>query len=249
MRILMYHEITPSQPTEIHAVWVEQFAAQMAWLNHAGYQVVQLQDWIANPQARAHVDSRKAIAITFDDGYLDNYTIALPILEQYHFSATIFLATGYIGKTSAWRSGQEANTPMLDWHHVYEMSQRQIRFGTHTVNHVDLLKLDLDCAQQELFLSRQQLAQKLGKPVILFSYPYSQVNNAVKQLVISAGYAAACTYEPDYAGEAGKDIYQLNRIGILATDSMQDFVAKIRGSWRKQMLWYKRVIRKYALRH
>jgi len=79
-------------------------------------------DWLAG---RVQYD-RPPCALTFDDGWLDNYTVAFPLLQQYGATATIFLVTGAIG-----------NSEMMSWAQVDEMERAGIRFGSHTVTHSD----------------------------------------------------------------------------------------------------------------
>jgi peptidoglycan/xylan/chitin deacetylase (PgdA/CDA1 family) len=234
----MYHEITDT-PHEIHAVKVDQFAAQVEWLARSGYSVLDLQDWITSSKTRILSRKRKSIAITFDDGYLDNYTNASPILEHYGFCATVFLVTGYIGKTSLWRSGKDARIPLVDWPHIYEMQKRGICFGSHSIHHVDLGNEEQPSIEKELCISRKYLSAKLGQTVNLFSYPFSGLDRGVKQQVKAAGYSAALTYKPECVNDAGRDLYELNRIGILATDSLLDFIGKVKGSFNKRLRWYK----------
>jgi peptidoglycan/xylan/chitin deacetylase (PgdA/CDA1 family) len=239
MHILMYHEITAKDPSDVHAICVQHFIEQMGWLRQAGYRVISLAEWVKASQSRKAMSSSEAdattVAITFDDGYQDNYTLALPVLLEYNFPATIFLASGLIEATSRWRSGALANSLMLTWAQVLEMSSLGIEFGSHTATHADLTRLNQETIDEELRASRRQIEQQLGRPVELFAYPYSRSTTGIKQQVRTAGYQAACTYRPFYVGRAGRDPFELQRIGILATDTLPDFKAKLQGSLQRQM--------------
>src|SRR5579859_1596063 len=112
MRILMYHEVTEHEPEEIHAVSTAAFSAQMRWLRQAGYEAVSLPDCLA-AGGRRPLTHANPIVITFDDGYRNNYTNAWPILAEHGFVGTIFLVTGRMGQTSAWRPGALGRAPLL----------------------------------------------------------------------------------------------------------------------------------------
>jgi peptidoglycan/xylan/chitin deacetylase (PgdA/CDA1 family) len=231
----MYHEIVEGEPQEVHAVSVHRFADQMAWLRNAGYRVVSLADGLTVCKSTPTSDT---VAITFDDGYQDNYTIALPLLLEHQFPATIFLVTGCMGVTSAWRTGRLSLSPMLTWPQAREMAALGVTFGSHTLTHPDLTGLDANAARQELVASRQQIEDALGCRAEIFAYPYSRLNARVKDLVRESGYRLACTYRPNYVGPAGRNCLELERIGILADDTLDDFRQKLRGDLRRRAAWY-----------
>lgn len=252
MKILEYHEIVNGEPQEIHAVKAAQFNAQMAWLHENDYRVIRLSDYVRwSRQGHFPEDlTRKKeslIALTFDDGYQDNYDTALPILQKVGFPATIFLATGLIGKSSAWREAELGQTAMLTWEQILEMNSLNIEFGSHTVSHADLTQLDSGRVEQELRLSREEIEIRLGQVVTLFSYPFSRSNSLVKRAVQQAGYQAACTYRPFYVNKAGRDLYNLQRIGIIADDDLSDFVEKITSSISKRLKWSRYLVRRSIL--
>jgi peptidoglycan/xylan/chitin deacetylase (PgdA/CDA1 family) len=248
MRILLYHEVVADEPREIHAVAVRRFAAQMAWLRQAGYRVVALEDWLALGGARGLAAGqgrplpRNAVAITFDDGYRDNYSAAWPVLQEHGFPATVFLVTGSMGGTSCWREGALDRTPMLTWAQVREMARSGVAFGAHTVTHPRLTGLDLESAGRELADSRDQIEQRLGRPVLSVAYPYSQLDPQIKALAGRCGYRLGCTYRPGYVGSAGRDALALERIAILATDTLDAFQGKVRGGLRWRAAWYRRML-------
>lgn len=243
MHILMYHEVVEGEPQEIHAVSVRQFAEQMRWLRQSGYKVVSLEDWLASRVGLGPVLPAKSIAITFDDGYRDNYDTAWPILLEYGFRATVFLTVALLGQTSRWREGSLALAPLLTWEQVREMQRQGIRFGSHTLTHADLTVLPYSAVKKELQESRQLIEQELGTPIRTFAYPSSRENARVRQLVQEIGYDLACTYQPGYVGAAGKDAYRLQRIGILATDTIDDFAQKVNGTVQRRVAWYVRLLR------
>ena len=237
----MYHEIVQGEPQEIHAVTAAAFKEQMKWLRDNDYRVIKLVDQI-NADTSLPSTSSRTVALTFDDGYLDNYSNAWPILDEFGFTATIFLVSNYVGETSTWREGAFSHAPLLGWDQAREMSAAGITFGSHSATHPDLSTLARDDEKKELLRSKEQIEEHIGEPVDTFSYPFSRYNPATMSLVKETDFKAACTYQPFYVGSAGRDPFELQRIGILANDTLEDFSAKVRGSFFRQMYWYRRLL-------
>jgi peptidoglycan/xylan/chitin deacetylase (PgdA/CDA1 family) len=233
----MYHEIVSGEPQEIHAVSVAQFTSQMNWLQQNGYTIVGFESQLSN-DLRNILFPQKSVVLTFDDGYLDNYTNALPVLQQLGISATFFLIGGYIGSTSKWRKGNLSTTPLLNLQQVREMDRMGMQFGSHSMTHSDLTTLIPETLKQEISQSRNELEQALGKTVDTFSYPYSRYNSLTIECLKAHKYRLACTFQPGYVGRAGSKQFELQRIGIIATDSLKNFTMKVRGSLTKQLSWY-----------
>lgn len=242
MKILAYHQIVQGQPANIHAVTATVFAAQMAWLKQGGYHIVTIEEYADRLRAGQKPEPR-SIALTFDDGYRDNYTEALPILSEYAFPATIFLVTAYVGGQRGWGQDPGQGEPLLTWSEVQAMQSQGINFGAHTCTHPDLAGIPLDQASKEIADPRPLLEERLGRPILSFCYPYSSVNPQLKALVQASGYRVACSYRPHYVGHAGTDLYELQRIAVLATDSLADFQAKVQGSLARRVNWHVRRLR------
>ena len=246
MRILMYHEIVADQPHEIHAVSVDQFTAQMYWLHQAGYTTASFDFLSLSSMKSRAVSTQKSIIITFDDGYLDNFTNALPVLDELNFRATLFITSGFLDSTSKWREGPFANTPMLNRQQVREMDQMGMQIGSHSLSHPDLTRLPLKILEWELHQSRDELEQVIGKPVDTFAYPYSRYNKQTIEFLKVLRYQLACTYNPGYVGLAGSKQFELQKMKIIATNSIKDFQMKVRGSPIRLLAQYLRKFEKNA---
>ena len=237
MRILMYHDVVVGTPQEVHGVSVEQFTEQMQWLHDAGYQVIGIEDWFAAQRVGKSTPAN-AVAITFDDGFEDNYTRAWPILQRHGFTATIFLVTATLAATSAWREGNLARAPMLTPQQILEMAEDGVTFGSHTISHRRLTQLsdvaEIDC---ELVASKAVLEQLLQREVLSVCYPFSQVNALIKARARAAGYQMGFTYAPGYVGAPGRDWLELRRTGILATDTVESFAQKVRADASLRLRW------------
>lgn len=246
MRILMYHEVSKEDPADILTVRHDRFSEQMTWLKINGYQFTTISDLISDKPSGQKATVRKSIALTFDDGYLDTYTTAWSVLRENDISASVFLVSGRVGKTSAWRKGALANKPLMSWDNAREMLAGGIQFGSHTVTHPHLSKLEAGDIELEIKDSRRQIEEQLEQSITHFSYPYSSANPSVYYALRKAGYSHACTYRDHYVGGTGHNLLALQRIIILSTDTLEDFAAKVRSNLRLRLRWYRvHLIKKY----
>ena len=169
--ILMYHSISDNLFGMSHPYFhintlPEVFSAQMRWLRNSGFRTIGLPEVLTGLQTGE--DFSKTVAITFDDGYRDFYTDALPVLKQCGFTATLFLATDRIRNTPARIEGAD----YLTWSDVRELHAEGIYFGSHTVTHPDMRSLAPEQLEYELGRSKEVLEEHLGVPVESFSHPH-----------------------------------------------------------------------------
>ncbi len=170
--ILMYHSISDnlfgkSHPYSHINTSPEVFRRQMVGLRQAGYRSIDLSELMKGLENGT--DLAKTVVITFDDGYQDFLTDAMPSLKQCGFTATIFLATGRIQETSMRLEGVD----YLAWREVRELHKEGIRFGSHTVTHPDLRCLGPEQIEYELGYSKEVIEQNLGVAVTSFAYPFA----------------------------------------------------------------------------
>jgi peptidoglycan/xylan/chitin deacetylase (PgdA/CDA1 family) len=144
-----------------------------------------------------------------------------------------------VGKTSAWREGTLANTALMSWDNAREMAAGGIQFGSHTVTHPRLNKLEARAVELEIKDSRRQIEEQLEQSITHFSYPYSSTNPSVYFALRKAGYTHACTYRDHYVGGTGHNLLALQRIIVLSTDTLEDFAAKVCSNLRQRLRWYR----------
>ncbi len=179
--ILMYHLIDePAKGSSIY-VGVDSFERQMEFLKLHRYHVVPLESLAEDIKSGKKIPW-KTVAITFDDGTLDNFTNAFPILRKMGFPATIFMITSNIGRPG-WLG--EEDLRILD--------SSGITIGSHTMSHAFLPELSAEEVRTELTGSKEKLEALLGHEVKLFSYPAGGVTPEVEEAVKEAGYTAAVT--------------------------------------------------------
>lgn len=198
----------------------------MQYLRANNYNIVNL-DTINEHLSNKTKLPEKTIAITLDDGFSDNYENALPIFQEFEIPATIFLASGMMGKTNSWmHSDGFPKRSMLSWTQIKEMHGQGISFGAHTVNHVKLPELSPTEMLTELINSKQQIEEKLGITVKHFAYPYGLLDNTVRAMTEKAGFITACSTRSGF-NNIETDQLTLRRLEIYGDDSVRALKQKI----------------------
>lgn len=227
--ILMYHKVNPDPSVGGYGLRVTPrvFERQMRYLKANGYNTISLTDVAGYYQSRKPLP-RRPVVITFDDGYLDNYTYAYPILKKYNMTATIFVVANTIGGINDfdYKAGRQPPNRMAGWKEIKEMDQGGLTIGSHTLNHPHLAEIDLGEARREIAESKNKLEQGLGRPVTTFCYPYGSYNQSVAQLVRESGYVASVTTEQGL-GRKDDGIYTLKRIRVRGDYSQQKFLYEL----------------------
>ena len=186
--IAMYHSVLPdASPENRLVVSPATFEKQMAFLKKHRYSVLWLEDAAELMAGRRSRLPARAVVLTFDDGNLDNYTYAFPILKKYGLPATIFIPVDFIGQPGK-----------LTWEQIKEMqASGLVRFGSHSLSHCFLERLtDQEQLAAEVRGSKKAIEEMLGVEVATFSYPCGRLNDAVRGMVEQAGYRAAVVTNP-----------------------------------------------------
>ncbi|NQT00247.1 MAG: polysaccharide deacetylase family protein [Candidatus Omnitrophica bacterium] len=234
-RALVYHLVV-DRPIENE--WDEQttpkdlFESQMKYLCDNQYNVLSCTQALRYLINRENIPP-KTIAITFDDGYKDNYTNALPVLKKYNFPATLFLTADLLRDYS----GREN---FLSRSELLEMKDSGIiDFGCHGLTHRALTLLDEQRLNEEIRTARQRLEEITGGKIELFAYPFGHsgsYNQDVVNKVRREGFLGAFT--ATFGLNHPKiDIFLLRRNRISWLDDLSEFEKHLSGAYDWYALW------------
>ena len=228
LRVLMYHRISDTLDSDILAVTPFAFAQQMMWLREEGWTVLPVREALLRLE-KGSLPPRAA-AITFDDGYRDNYDEVFPILLRQGFPATIFPVTGFVLGESEHRRyrGHYPWVPYLTVEQIREMKGAGIDFGGHTHTHPHLTTISIEEATEEISRAKKLLDEWTGEKTTLFAYPNGLYSRDHFRILDGLGYEAAFSVRPG-ANRAGTLRWVLRRTEISGRDSLGDFIHKMNG--------------------
>lgn len=208
----MYHYVRDVDPTTDElgynlSIAPDLFEEHLAWLAENDYTPVRmdtltecLRGWRECPD--------NPVALTFDDGYVDAATEALPLLQRFGFTATFYIVTDFVGRPG-----------YMTWDDIRNLQANGMEIGSHTLSHPDLTYYDPEVVYDEIVLSRVIIQRKLGAPVHSFCYPLGRYDESyMPELVREAGYTNAVTTYPGF--EMGP-FYELPRRRILGGEGAE----------------------------
>jgi peptidoglycan/xylan/chitin deacetylase (PgdA/CDA1 family) len=225
--ILMYHAFgTEGEPASRYVVPIGRFERQMTWLRWMGYRVISLEELV---QSRRELPPARSVVITMDDGYADNYTLALPVLHRQSIPATIFVVSQIVGGRNNWSRGDELEgRPLVSWTDLRALRDAGVGIGAHTRTHPLLPRLGRREAESEIVGSRADLERALETPVTMFAYPYGEFDETAQALVERNGFLAGCGVG-DCLNEAATPVQALCRIEVFGTDTPITFLRLLLG--------------------
>ena len=188
--ILMYHSISEQADPRFARFVVQPhvFRRHMSYLAERGYQTMTVTA-LVNAWESGTPLPPNTVVLTFDDGFADFYTEVVPSLLDHHFTADLYLATGFVGKTCGWLgTSGEGNRPMLTWPRVQEVASLGFEIGSHTHSHPELDRCPASTTARELNDSRNELEDRLGGAVNTFAYPFGYWSKRVRGAVAEAGF-------------------------------------------------------------
>ena len=210
--VLMYHHVNPLKGDMV-TVTPEVFDGQMRHLNKSGYRTLTI-DELVSCIAGDTALKQKAAVITFDDGWLDNYLFAWPILEKYSINAAIFVVTDWVERASAERSKVPDSVPthgdskqliargecsrvVLNWDLIGKMRRNGlVKIYSHTRSHPESDQLSQADLANELAVSKAAIEERVKQPCPYLCWPKGKYNAAAVKIAQDAGYKALFTTNP-----------------------------------------------------
>jgi peptidoglycan/xylan/chitin deacetylase (PgdA/CDA1 family) len=224
--VLMYHEIADGSETSSRlAVTPAAFARQVAYLHDHGWRTISAAELsvilIDGPEA---LPERTAV-LSFDDGYENFYSRAMPQLAKYDFTATLFMTSGWVKDA---RPPGPGIPEMLSWAQLCDVAGTGIEIGAHSITHPQLDQLTDRQLQEELVSSKQRLEDKLGVAVPGLAYPFGYSNSAVRQAAQKAGYGYSYAVGNRIATQKA-DLFAIPRLTVKRSTTINEFGRLING--------------------
>ncbi len=246
IRILMFHKVGPKDPKigyEPTNIPPERFEEQIALLSKA-YNVISLHDAIALLKSGIDVTlKRPNVVITFNDGFLDNLTHALPILEKYNLPATLFITTQCCDQSITHpRYNNHDQAQHLTWDQVRELSQHPlITLGSHTLTHPFLSQTDQEQSYEEIIHSKAIIEEAIGRKIDFFCYPSGNYSERELTTLSGSNYIGAVTVKPGSNSIATPRL-ELRRTEVTEKDTPLELKKKLTGcyDWLYKILDIKR---------
>lgn len=237
-RILMYHMVSPHlRGGRFNGLRVTpgNFENQLRWLRRHGFHFFTVSELWTQRQTLPP----RSIALTFDDGYRDNLTNVLPLLEKYDAKATVYVVVDRHDRE--WSTTRKASHDSGELRREEKLSEDEllalarsgrVEIGAHTLTHPDLRGLPAPRLDDEIRGSALHLGTTLGVPVRSFAYPFGFFDDTAANAVAAAGYQTAVTTETGIANLATVDYLRIPRVKISGRDNLLAFVMRLRGGRR-----------------
>ncbi|MAC84750.1 MAG: polysaccharide deacetylase [Arcobacter sp.] len=237
-RVLMYHMISEHKKgTKFNGLRVSplEFEKQIKFLNDDNWTFFTMNELILNKDNLPE----KSIAITFDDGYEDNYTNALPILKKYNAKATIYLVVDRHDRE--WSSKRKKKNSSGELKRESKLSNNQVKeliesglieIGSHTMTHDNLSSLSKIEKEHEIFNSKKEIEKEFNIKCNSFCYPFGIYDKEDVSIVRKVAYTNATTTEKGIDDLKNKTLFELKRVTISGKDNIFAFKIKIKRGLR-----------------
>ena len=226
--VLVYHQIAaaPAKGAPFRSLYVapDAFARQMAFLRLLGYTGLSMTALV--PYLRGE-KTGKVVGITFDDGYLNNLTHALPVLQKQGFSSTCYAVSSLVGKTNLWDAHIGiAQTPLMNAGEIARWIAGGQEIGSHTASHVKLTDTPDAASMAEIAGGKSDLEGMANCEVPHFCYPYGSYDKRHVDMAREAGFETATTTGRSRC-LAGMSLLELPRVPVLRSTSLPVFWLKL----------------------
>lgn len=222
--ILMYHRIADI-PGDRNALPKERFEQQLQYLSLHNYHTITPDD-LYNYYVNNIKLPPNPILLTFDDGYTDNYTDALPLLQKYNMKAVVFPIYNWIGKTNEWENFGKKSTTTMTIDELKSWQNQGMDIQPHTANHPFLTQCNHQQLKLELSTAKQQFETLLQKTMDYLCYPYGFFNQQVIDVTKQSQYKMAFAIF-DHVPLWHINLFALPRIPIPSHQKMWEFKLKV----------------------
>ncbi|NME83118.1 polysaccharide deacetylase family protein [Clostridium sp. SM-530-WT-3G] len=211
--VLYYHSVNDSVDNEV-TISPSLLKKELEYIKNQGYTTLSLKE-VENYILNNQPIPEKSILITFDDGYMDNYYNAYPILKELNMKATIFCITSELD--GSYYLSEDA---------IKEMSKNNIDIESHTLNHPHLNSLTYDEQLKELTESKAKLENITGNKITAIAFPFGDYNEDSIKAAKNSGYTLAFTTNKGFASRDNNPL-ELDRIYVSSYYDMDTFISNL----------------------
>jgi peptidoglycan/xylan/chitin deacetylase (PgdA/CDA1 family) len=233
--VLLYHSISDDASSEVARFTISPkvFDEHMRHLAEEGYSSMTVTEFLpallapGSPDPPGDVLPERPVVVTFDDGFRDFLTSALPIMQRHGIRSTLYATTGFMGEgetPGTNRSGDE----MLSWGELAEVSRQGVEVGGHTHSHPMLDTLPHAAASDEITRCKALIEQHAGAAVASFAYPHGYSSAWIRRVVAGAGYTSACAVK-NAMSHTGDDRFAIARLMLEVSHTRGDFLRMLSG--------------------
>jgi peptidoglycan/xylan/chitin deacetylase (PgdA/CDA1 family) len=231
LTVLAYHRVNDLESDEsVYTVSTAQFREHVRYIR-GKFNVVTFAEAL---EMKADTEAaRDTLVLTLDDGYLDNFTNAAPILEDCGLKACFFLTTDLIDAAPDGRP-VEGDFPGMTWEQACELRRRGFEVGVHTRSHPNLARLPLEEARREILSAKARTEEMLGEPVRYFAYPggkWGTHANAAVAGIVAQEFSVCCTTMRGRNPLRTMDMLAVNRIAVHNWWSSFHFARELEGTF------------------
>jgi len=212
--ILLYHNISKTFSPYGSIVFPDVFRKHIRFIKSKGIRFL-------HPDEFFKEDS--GILLTFDDGFVDLYEFAFPVLMDEKVPAVVFVVSGFAGKKNEWEVTMGKSFTHLSWDKIKEMHKYGVTIGSHSHLHPDYSRSPAELVKKDMKLSFEVISDKIGERVKYLSYPFGRIRRNESELAGQVGYEKAFISTPRETNNP----YLLGRWGVYTIDTLFNLSAKI----------------------
>ncbi len=229
IKVLMYHRVV-EQPVDKaedwHAVHVKKFRQQMEVIDQLNFTPITFEDYNLYLEDKLTLP-KKPIIITFDDGHLDTFEVAVPVLREFNMRAVVFVVGDRELESAFWdESATGEYLPLMSDAQILDIRAEGFEIGAHTMRHPMLTELSQAEIKEEVLGSKVSIEKLLGEEILSFAYPYGALNQKVYDVICRSGFKFGCgvfSSPPRF----GDDWLNIHRLAVGNNMGMAQFLTRL----------------------
>ena len=208
LSIIQYQNISPKPHPSRLWLSVESFKKQLEYISMNDFQVLSIDDALQYMKREKEIKRKRPISLSFDNGYLDYYDKAFPVLSQHGFPSTLLISPRKVGKE---RTMGNQKIPYLTWDQLRELADRGVIIGAYEDESWNINEIAEQLVLRHVIEYKKDLEDKLGMEIRYFGVKEGVPNQEVRDRLISEGYRALLTQCPT---NQKSDLIAIGRIQV-----------------------------------